>query len=171
MAEEINPNRHAHVCQSRKDASCRFCNLLYVCNQISTENESAKNLSIISKEKFIPKQTLEGDKANPDTIGDVEVKDELMKNEPMKNNSKVRQDTKLFPCDKCETIFPSLRRLNQHIAKIHELKKNCHVCDICQMKFSKRSKLESHMSKTHTVIANVKVEVDEEPKSYQCDQW
>ena len=99
-----------------------------------------------------------------------------MENEPTKeNNIKVRpRVTKQYPCEKCETIFPSLRRLNQHIAKIHELKKNCHVCHICQMRFSKRGTLESHMSKSHAVsIANDKVEVDdeeEEPKSFECEQ-
>ena len=64
MAAEIN--RHAHVCQSRKGASCKFCNLLYVCNQISSENESKKGIigGGAAMEKLIPKQTFDG--ANPE---------------------------------------------------------------------------------------------------------
>ena len=69
MAEEINRNRHAHVCQSRKGANCKFCNLLYVCNQISSENESKNRDGIIgdggaAKEKLIPEQTFDGE--NPE---------------------------------------------------------------------------------------------------------
>ena len=99
----------------------------------------------------------------------VEIKDEVIQNEPKENNFKVRRGAKQYPCEKCETIFPSLRRLNQHIAKIHESKKNCHVCHICQMRFSKRGTMESHMSKSHAVIGNRKVEV-EEPENNNCDQ-